>query len=208
MKHYHPQKDDTGQFVGIKCPSQPSSLDAWHHTGQVATVTPGSPMPKSIGQIDILSWTEYPSEPAGWERLVKDHEFEEPPFSADGKRPASGAVVIEADGRIWVVSPSNQFGGYTHTFPKGTLVPKEGLSMRANAVKEVYEETGLRIELTGFLCDASRSMSTTRYYLARRLGGNPADMGWESQAVHLVPKARLADYLTNPYDIPLLKALL
>ena len=50
-------------------------------------------------------------------------------------------------------------------------------------------------------------MSYTRYYRARRIGGSPASMGWESQAVHLVPKAQLAHYLTNKNDLPLLKAL-
>jgi hypothetical protein len=32
-------------------------------------------------------------------------------------------------------------------------------------------------------------------------------MGWESQAVHLVPRALLADFLTHPNDLPLLQAL-
>jgi hypothetical protein len=34
---------------------------------------------------------------------------------------------------------------------------------------------------------SDRIASTTRYYLARRIGGAPAAMGWEPQAVHLVP---------------------
>lgn len=207
MKHYHPQRDELGQLVEITKPSQPSSLEAWHDPETIATVTPGSPMPGTVDEIAIASWTDIPTELAGWESLVTDCCFDEPPFKTHGKRSASGAVVLEADGRIWVVSPSNQFGGYTHTFPKGTLSAKEGMSLRANALKEVYEEAGLRIALTGFLCDCQRSLSTTRYYLARRLGGNPADMGWESQAVHLVPKAKLAVYLTNKYDAPLLEAL-
>lgn len=207
MKHYHPQKNEHGQPVEIANPSQPSSLESWHAPECVATVTPGLHMPEIVGEVAIASWTDYPSDLAGWESLVMACRFDEPPFKTNGKRPASGAVVVEPDGRIWVVSPSNQFGGYTHTFPKGTLSAKEGLSLRANALKEVYEEAGLCIALTGFLCDCQRSLSTTRYYLARRLGGNPADMGWESQAVHLVPKAKLADYLTNKYDAPLLEVL-
>jgi hypothetical protein len=32
-------------------------------------------------------------------------------------------------------------------------------------------------------------------------------MGWESQAVHRVPRTRLAEFLTNPHDQPLLLAL-
>jgi ADP-ribose pyrophosphatase YjhB (NUDIX family) len=207
LKHYHPQKNDKGQLVGIISPSQPSSLESWQNPESAATVTPGAPMPDSIGEIDIRSWTDCPADSDDWESLVKNCRFDEPPFKPNGKHPASGAVVIEPDGRVWVVSPSNGFGGYTHTAPKGKLDPKEALSLRGNALKEVYEEVGLHVELIGFLCDATRTTSTTRYYLARRLGGNPADMGWESQAVHLVPKNKLADYLTNKHDAPLLEAL-
>jgi hypothetical protein len=32
-------------------------------------------------------------------------------------------------------------------------------------------------------------------------------MGWESQAVHLVPRSKLAEFLTNHYDKPFLKLL-
>lgn len=126
--------------------------------------------------------------------------------SALGKSPASGVVVLEDDGRIWVVSPSNAYGGYVNTFPKGKLEP--GMSLRANALKEVFEECGLRVALTGFLCDAVRSTSVTRFYLARRLGGHPGTMGWETQAVHLVPAAQLAAFADHPNDKPVLLALL
>lgn len=44
-------------------------------------------------------------------------------------------------------------------------------------MREVYEETGLRIELTSYLCDSNRSLSRARFYQARRLGGNPPDIG-------------------------------
>ena len=115
--------------------------------------------------------------------------------------------MVEADGRVWVVSPSNKFGGYTNTFPKGKLDPQEEISLRANALKEVFEEAGLHVALTGFLCDSVRSTSVTRYYLARRVGGNPADMGWESQAVHLVPVSQLAAFVSHPNDQSILSAL-
>jgi hypothetical protein len=52
-----------------------------------------------------------------------------------------------------------------------------------------------------------RSTTVTRYYLARRLSGNPADMCWETQAVHLVPAAQLAAFVSHPNDQPILAAL-
>ena len=79
--------------------------------------------------------------------------------------------------------------------------------MRANALKEAFEESGLQVELIDFLADAKRSTTKTRYYLARRIGGNPADMGWESQAVHLVPRASLKMLLPYQNDVPVLEAI-
>lgn len=106
---------------------------------------------------------------------------------------------------MWVVSPSNAFGGYINTIPKGKL--NTGLSLRANALKEGYEESGLQVVLTGFLCDSHLSTTVTRYYTARRIGGHPAKMGWETQAVHLVPRAQLAEFIPHKNDQVILQAL-
>jgi hypothetical protein len=170
MKTFHPRKDDDGKPVEIFHPSQASVMEAWADPTQIATATPDSPMPDSISGIAVSAWTDGPSDVAGWEKLVAGIQFEEPPMkSVSGKKPASGAVVVEADGRVWVVSPSNVFGGYANTFPKGKLDVKEGLSLRANALKEVFEESGLLVVLTDFLCDSVRDTSVTRFYLARRI---------------------------------------
>ena len=113
--------------------------------------------------------------------------------------------VEEPDGRLWLVAPSNAFGDYTATFPKGRI---EGNgSHQASAIREAYEEAGLKVKIIGFLADSNRSQSYTRYYLAQRVGGDPGLMGWESQAVHLVPRAALGKFLTHPNDF-LLRSLL
>lgn len=205
MNTFHPRKNDHGQAVELKLPHQPTPLATWNNPIQLATTTPDSPMPGTVAGLAIETWTAAPTN-TDWEKLAITVPFDEPAMqTAAGKAPASGAVVVEADGRVWVVSPSNRFGGYTNTFPKGKV--DAGLSPRANAIKEVFEESGLQVELTGFLCDSVRSTSVTRYYTARRLGGNPADMGWESQAVHLVPLAKLAELDSHPNDQPIIKAL-
>jgi hypothetical protein len=80
--------------------------------------------------------------------------------------------------------------------------------LRGNAVKEVLEEAGLQVALTGFLCDSERSTTFTRYYIGRRMGGNPAAMDWKSQAVHLVPTAMLAEFASHPNDKEVIAALL
>jgi hypothetical protein len=47
----------------------------------------------------------------------------------------------------------------------------------------------------------------TRYYHAKRVGGTPSEMGWESQAVHLVPKEKLKDHLNSPLDKEIVEKL-
>ena len=91
----------------------------------------------------------------------------------------------EPDGRVWVFEPTNKFGGYVRTSPKGTVV--SGRSLAANAAKEVFEETGLLIEVGQPLIDTERTASVCRYFLGQRIGGDPSNMGWEAQAVCLTP---------------------
>jgi 8-oxo-dGTP pyrophosphatase MutT (NUDIX family) len=203
---YHPRRDYNGKKVPIHNPSQPTSLMAWSQPLELAVVVPDGEMPDELNGIPFSEWTRAPESDSAWERLATRTAIHEPSFSPPkNKKPAAGVVVEEEDGRLWLVAPSNGFGGYTATFPKGTV--DAGSSRQATALREALEEAGLQVEITGFLIDAVRSTSYTRYYRARRLGGNPALMGWESQAVMLVPRDKLGDYLTNPYDNPLLHAL-
>jgi len=208
MKQFHPHEDEAGQPVELKQPSQATRMASWADPRQMATVVPGGPMPERLNGMVVLSWTDAPTDVAGWERLAEQQQepFKEPAMaSVPGKPPASGVVVLESDGRVWVVSPSNQHGGYVNTFPKGKL--DSGLGLRANALKEAFEESGLQVELTGFLCDSVRSTSMTRYYTAKRVGGHPGVMGWETQAVHLVPRDQLASVVTHKNDQGVLEAL-
>lgn len=162
-------------------------------------------MPAELNGIALAPW-QPPATDAEWATVTGQADIDEPPFSApSGKHPAAGVVVIEPDGRIWLVSPSNGYGGYKHTFPKGRR--ETGASLQATAIREAFEEAGLKVEITGFLADLPRSLTQTRYYTARRVGGTPAAMGWESQAVHLVPRSKLAEFLTNSYDKPFIKLL-
>ncbi len=81
------------------------------------------------------------------------------------------------------------------------------MTTQASALVEAWEESGLHVRLLKHLVDVKRSQSYTRYYLAERLGGNPADMGWESQAVMLAPESQLPKLLNSQYDIPIIEAL-
>jgi 8-oxo-dGTP pyrophosphatase MutT (NUDIX family) len=206
MTVIHPKKNDKGAPVVLDSPTPATPVEHWRDPVQVATVIPQGALPAVLNGIAFGVWTDAPRDDAGWAALAGREGFEEPDFvPAPGKRVAAGVVILEEDGRVWVVHPSNAFGGYSATFPKGTLDP--GMSLRATAIREAHEESGLQVALTGFLADLTRSRSRTRYYLGRRLGGCPSDMGWESQAVSLVPRALLANVLVNPNDAPLVAML-
>lgn len=155
-------------------------------------------MPAELNGIPLMSWGDAPTSPDGWMALTEEHPIPEPIFVAPaGYKKAAGVVLREKDGRIWLVAPSNAYGGYRATFPKGTLEEK---SAQATAMAEAYEETGMHVRLLRHLVDVKRSQSFTRYYLAERIGGNPADMGWESQAVMLIPQQELKHWLHSDYD--------
>ncbi|MCX5579480.1 NUDIX hydrolase [Kaistia terrae] len=205
---YHPKRGDKGEKILLKKPSLPSTPDTWLNPDMAATFVPGSEVPSEIAGIPLAPWLDVPRTEAEWQAVagIKTDLVEPPLQGLAGKKASSGVVIEEADGRVWLIAPSNQFGGYKASFPKGTADPK--LSLQATAIKEAFEETGLRVEITGLIGDFPRTTSVARMYRARRLGGTPGAMGWESQAVHLVPKAKLLDFLNMPADHALAKILL
>lgn len=205
MKIIHPALDPRGNQVVLANPSAPGDMAHWSLPDRIAAAVPMSPMPAQLAGIAFLPWTP-PHSGDGWEESTAP-EFDEPPFDLmEGKAAAAGVAIVEPDGRVWLVSPSNQFGGYQNTLPKGRVDP--GMSLHATAIREAYEETGLLTEITGFLIDSIRTLTHTRYYIGRRIGGCPSRMGWETQAVHLVPRSLLAQMLKHSNDGPVLQALL
>jgi len=203
---YHPRKNEKGNEVIIRKPHTVTPLDAWHDPSSTAIVTPDALMPGELNGIAFKSWTNVPVRTEDWAEVAGQALVSEPAFKPTlGMNRASGVVVIEPDGRVWLVAPTNGYGGYLQTFPKGKV--DEELSLQANAIKEAYEETGLQVAIDAHLVDVPRSTSYTRYYLGHRVGGNPASVGWESQAVLLVTMEELPKYLTNSFDKPVIESL-
>lgn len=138
------------------------------------------------------------AKPRQWD-AIEDIDLGEPILKpVKGKRISSGVLIEEPDGRVWIYEPKDHYAGYEHTFPKGSQ--EKGFSLQQTAVKEAFEESGLDVELTGYLGDFEKSESVTRYYTAKRRGGDPGDAHWESQSVKLVPKEKLKDYLNTDID--------
>jgi 8-oxo-dGTP pyrophosphatase MutT (NUDIX family) len=195
----HPCLNDELELVTIQRPSLPTSLASWDDPVVCATVTPGGAMPAVLNGVAPA--------PCVLALPGADDAIAEPAFILpQGMKAAAGAVVVEEDGRVWLVSPTNGFGGYAATFPKGRVDP--GGSLQHTAVREVFEEAGLLVRLEAHLVDVPRTQTYTRYYLARRIGGCPSAMGWETQAVHLVPLARLPEVASHANDTPVIRALL
>lgn len=205
--HHHPRLDDDGDQVLIKRPHHPSLPSTWHNPDAVATFVPDGDVPLSINGIALKPWRDHPQTAEGWDYYEGlNDELEEPPFIVPpGKKAAAGVIIQESDGRVWLNAPSNGFGGYHASFPKGTAEPD--LSLQATAAKECFEETGLKVEIIGFLGDYERTTSVARMYLARRVGGTPVDMGWESQAVHLAPRGALFEHLNMASDHGIAEAI-
>jgi 8-oxo-dGTP pyrophosphatase MutT (NUDIX family) len=108
-------------------------------------------MPYRLNHVLFRPWKKAPADAEAWETLFGGGELEEdPPFENMGLQAAAGAVVVEPDGRVWLVAPTNGFGGSKVAFPKGRT---NHMGLRTTALKEVYEESGLRVEILSHLID-------------------------------------------------------
>jgi ADP-ribose pyrophosphatase YjhB (NUDIX family) len=184
----HPQAGDDGKPFMIYSPSKASAPESWSDPAAVAVCVPGGAMPAVLNGVAFVPWDDHPKTVEGWEYVDGQMlDLDEPDMVTNGKAPAAGVIIEEPDGRIWLVNPSNGFAGYKTTFPKGHA--DDGISLQATAIKEAFEESGLQVEIIGLHGDVERGQTMTRYYRARRVGGTPAAMGWETQAVQLVPKS-------------------
>lgn len=195
----HPKKNDDGHEVTINYPSKLTAVETWTDPDAVATFLPHGAVPEALYGVPFAPWEDHPRSIEEWADVPGQADLDEPPMPAvAGKYVSAGVVVVEPDDRVWLVAPTNQFGGYSATYAKGTQEP--GLSLQATAIKEAFEEMGLQVEIVDFIDDVERSTSVCRYYLARRVSGSPSDMGWESQACHLAPKDHLYGILNRSVD--------
>ena len=180
-----------GKKVEIMTPTLPTGPDTWHDASAIAVFVPGGACPAALCDIPMQQATL----PSLGYRLAglagdgaQDPEWAMPAGQPDLTRKA-GAIVVEPDGRIWVIEPTNHYWGTVASFPKGTL--DNETCPRLTALREVFEETGLVVQLGEHLADVQRDDAIVRLYRARRLSGRPVDMGWESQSVRLVPPGQL-----------------
>lgn len=155
---------------------------------------------KELNGIPFQEWKP----PSDWSSLEDveldgDEEIDTTPTGGGKrKRAATGILMRESDGRLWLMRPKNRFGDYDQTVPKGGV--EDGLSYQQNAIKEVWEETGLKAKITGIAGDIEGDTSVTRYYIGERETGDPGMGSWESSATVLVPPEKASQYLNRSRD--------
>jgi ADP-ribose pyrophosphatase YjhB (NUDIX family) len=191
------QNGDLKVVTPAAVPKQPKPTDP----AETLTFKKGDTLADTkLNGVEMRPW-QPPKDAEGWKNVDGQmHLPDEPPMPTMGKL-GSGVLIREPDGRVWVVKPTNEFGGYKHTFPKGTIDKHEGLSPQANAIKETFEESGLKVKITGFAGDFQGDTGVARYYYGQRTDGTPLDHGWESEAVLLVPPGKLNTVLNKKRDL-------
>ncbi len=141
------------------------------------------------------------TEPIDFKNIKDVKNIGEPegvPTVPAGKHLASGVIMVEDNGSVWIYAPKGQYGGYKQTFAKGTV--EGGLTLQQTAIKETFEETGLKAEIFGYLGDYEKSTSINRFYIGKRVAGSPVMMGEEAEAVLLVPQEQLKSFLNVNLD--------
>lgn len=184
-------------------PKQPHSTIPFKDEHDFET---GKPQPGVLNGIPFAS-----APPKFWEKTPDAPIKEHAPVH---KIQRSTVMVEEPDGRVWIVQPTNAFGDRKYTLPGGTNEPH--LTNQQNALKEVWEETGLQVEITGHLGDFQDSNNGRygRLYKGRRIGGAPWDAkiensirdkngnpAAESEKVSLVTKEIAAQRLHRTDDL-------
>ncbi len=117
---------------------------------------------------------------------------------------AGGIVVRHEDGKPHLVvgSRRRERDGRTWTLPKGT--PKRAETAEATAIREVEEETGLTVRITGplesieywFVQSGTRIHKTVHYFMMEPTGGDLARHDHEFDEVRWVTFEEAATALT------------
>lgn len=111
-------------------------------------------------------------------------------------RRAAGGVVINARGRILLRKPTNAFGGYVWTFPKGGM--DAGESIREAAIREVSEETGFACKILGRIGEYRGDTSITTMFLMVPMS-KMDDPDEETESVAWVNPDRAVELLSKSY---------
>jgi len=96
------------------------------------------------------------------------------------KKEAFGGVLMNSDGKVLLREPSNHFGGYAWTFPKGRRDPGE--TPEQAALREVKEETGYDAKIVGTIEKGFEGDTTVTKFFKMEVVGEQGETDWETNA--------------------------
>lgn len=111
--------------------------------------------------------------PNGWEGLPWAEK------SVGKKSIAFGGVVIDATGRFLLREVANHYDGYVWSFAKGR--PDPGESPRATALREVWEELGVRARILSPLPGMHAGSTTANFYFLMLVDRGSVDLSFRSE---------------------------
>jgi hypothetical protein len=198
-----------GNLVYITTPTKPSNIESFRDPLQMATVV-ANQSDKTHEDMFVPRLTSVHNDRfiRVLPTLISSVRGLHPPSRTSSNR--SGLIVVEPDGRVWVTHPTDQ---NRIEFPCGPVQPGDDNDLRKTAVRTTYEQTGLVCQIVPSAKDIAygilfESRTGLRYYLARRIGGNPGAMNYKTQAVSLCPVGLLSQTVTPefPEILPLIES--
>ena len=160
---FHPRPNYEGKPVKIALPDTPTPLESWGNAAVASIAIPDQPMPAMLNGISLVHWRGAPGSAAGWNALAAQNPISEPAFAVpSGLKAATGAIVMEPDGRVWLVAPTNRFGGYRHTFPKGTMSGATVSLVEPATHQHTQHRRPTRGQTAGHVCGDIRPSRRTR----------------------------------------------
>jgi 8-oxo-dGTP pyrophosphatase MutT (NUDIX family) len=121
-----------------------------------------------------------------------------------GKWTSAGGVVIDRRGRIAVVRQRDRRGRWRWTLPKGRI--DRGETAEATAVREVYEESGLRARIVRPIVMHEGRLHFT-YFFEMTLERDDGVHDRETKEVRLVSLGKAAKMLRSRRDLRVLRRL-
>jgi len=217
LQAWHPALPE-GEFA-IHMPTTPTPPSLWQRTDISLVFVPGAPAPAMLNGIPMRSVAP-PADAHAWlVHCMEDIAVDAPyplGFASNG-RPTAGVVIFEGwpVPRIWLVVPSNQYGGRV-TLPQGGVDADEPPPVAG--LRELFEESGLFARLRGVVGDFGLEYDPTprefraatsnyiRFFWGDRTSGTVRDAGWETQAVILATYHDALRLLERPRDRAVVRA--
>ena len=119
-----------------------------------------------------------------------------------GKWASAGGVVVDAEGCVALIRERDRRGRRRWTLPKGRIDPGE--TPESAALREVYEESGLRASIVRPIVVHEGRWHYT-YYFEMKLEGNDGHPEGGPRAVWLVTVAKATDLLSSRRDLSVLR---